>query len=151
MFTIDLFLIFCAIWNDVVTVSRIDSVKQKQNKTKNVFFPFRTIGERRISSRRSNFENAQRDWSKSKIFIGNCSKIRRIFQRLRSEMINYISSRFDEFSSEMKQTKNLPSIHEIRTPTSSVMSNGDLASINKLAEESANQTIASSQKLDLKK
>ncbi len=64
-------------------------------------------------------------------------------------MLNYVTNRFEEFSSEMKQTANMPSINElIQSP---VMSNKDLTSINKVTNEISSQTIASKQSVDIKK
>jgi hypothetical protein len=54
-------------------------------------------------------------------------------QRLRSEIINYISNRLDEFSSEIKQTADLPSSDDfIKQPIVSTM---DLETINKIGNE----------------
>jgi hypothetical protein len=64
-------------------------------------------------------------------------------------MLNYVTNRFEEFSSEMKQTATMPSINEIiQRP---FMSNNDLTSINKVANETVTQTIASKQSVDIKR
>jgi hypothetical protein len=64
-------------------------------------------------------------------------------------MLNYVTNRFEQFSSEMKQTANMPSIHEIiQRP---VISSSDLTSINKVESESSAQTIASKQSVDIKR
>jgi hypothetical protein len=64
-------------------------------------------------------------------------------------MLNYVTNRFEEFSSEMKQTANMPSINEfIQTP---VISNEDLTSINRVAKDISLETIASKQNVDIKR
>jgi hypothetical protein len=64
-------------------------------------------------------------------------------------MLNYVTNRFEQFSSEIKQTANMPLINEIiQTP---IISNSELTSINKVADESLAQTIASKQSVDIKK
>ncbi|CAF1641863.1 unnamed protein product [Adineta ricciae] len=70
-------------------------------------------------------------------------------ERLRSELLNYITNRFEEFSSEMKQAANMPSIDEIIERP--VMSNSDLSSINKIDNQLSAQTIASKQSVDIKR
>ncbi len=64
-------------------------------------------------------------------------------------MLNYVTNRFEEFSSEMKQTANMPSIIEITQPT--IISNSNLTSINKVVNDSSAQTIASRQSVDIQK
>jgi hypothetical protein len=64
-------------------------------------------------------------------------------------MLNYVSYRFEEFSSEMKHTATMPSINEIIQPP--IMSNSDLTSIDKVANETSAQTIASKQSVDIKR
>jgi len=65
-------------------------------------------------------------------------------------MLNYVTNRFEQFSSEIKQTANMPLINEIiQSPP--IILNSELTSINKLAEESLAQTIASKQSVDIKK
>lgn len=60
-------------------------------------------------------------------------------------MLNYVTSRFEEFSSEIKQTANMPSIDEIIRPSIS-----NLTSADKVTNESA-QAIASKQSVDMKR
>jgi hypothetical protein len=65
-------------------------------------------------------------------------------------MLNYVTNRFEQFSSEIKQTANMPLINEIiQSPP--IILNSELTSINKLADESSAQTIASKQSVDIKK
>jgi hypothetical protein len=64
-------------------------------------------------------------------------------------MLNYITNRFEQFSFEIKQTANMPSINEIIQPP--VMSTTDLTSINKVENESLSQTIASRESVDIKR
>jgi ribosomal protein L18E len=64
-------------------------------------------------------------------------------------MLNYVTNRFEEFSSEMKQTANMPSIIEITQ--SPIISNSNLTSINKVVNDSLAQTIASRQSVDIQK
>jgi sterol O-acyltransferase len=55
-------------------------------------------------------------------------------ERLRSEIINYISNRLEEFSSEIKQTADLPSVDSfIKQPIVSAL---DLATTTKIGNES---------------
>lgn len=61
-------------------------------------------------------------------------------------MLNYVTNRFEEFSSEMKQTSNMPLINEIVQP--SAIFNKDLITMNKVTGE---QTIASKQSDDIKR
>ncbi len=64
-------------------------------------------------------------------------------------MLNYVTNRFEEFSSEIKQTANMPSINEfVQAP---VMSQEDLTSINRVANDTLTQTIASKQSMDIKR
>ena len=64
-------------------------------------------------------------------------------------MLNYVTNRFEEFSSEIKQTATMPSINEIiHRP---IIIPNDLTSINKVASESSIQTIASKQSVDIKR
>ncbi|CAF1214273.1 unnamed protein product [Rotaria sp. Silwood1] len=76
-------------------------------------------------------------------------KIQNAAERLRSEMLNYVTNRFEEFSSEIKQASKMPSINEIIQQP--IVSHSDLVSINKVAKEESSQTIASKQSVDIKK
>ena len=64
-------------------------------------------------------------------------------------MLNYVNNRFEEFSSEIKQTANMPSINEF--VPGPAMSQEDLTSINRVANEVSAQTIASKQSVDIKR
>lgn len=63
--------------------------------------------------------------------------------------MNYITNRFEEFSSEMKQNAKMPSINEIIERP--VMSTSDLTSINRIDNQLSSQTIASKQSVDIKR
>ena len=64
-------------------------------------------------------------------------------------MLNYVMNRFEEFSSEIKQTANMPSINEIvQRP---IMTNNDINTIHKVEDETLTQTIASKQSVDIKR
>jgi hypothetical protein len=60
-------------------------------------------------------------------------------------MINYLTNRLDEFSSELKHTVVLPSVDGIIKR--SIISNGDIASVNQIENESD----LSSENVDIKK
>ncbi|CAF0780297.1 unnamed protein product [Rotaria sordida] len=76
-------------------------------------------------------------------------KIQNATERLRSEMLNYVTNRFEEFSSEIKQASKMPLINEILQQP--IVSHNDLVSINKVGDETSAQTIASKQSVDIKK
>ena len=63
--------------------------------------------------------------------------------------MNFMSSRFEEFSSEIKQSGHLSSIQEMNGP--SVITNDDMATIKKVASQTTTQTIASPQSVDIKR
>lgn len=81
--------------------------------------------------------------------IDRAVQIQNATERLRSEMLNYVTNRFEEFSSEIKQAGKMPLIAEfVQQP---VVSASDLASISKVTNEMDAQTIASKQSVDIKR
>ncbi|CAF1324523.1 unnamed protein product [Rotaria sordida] len=70
-------------------------------------------------------------------------------ERFRSEMLNYMSGRLEEFSSEMKQTTDISPIDSIiKQPIVSAL---DLAAINKIENELSSSSTISQQNDDNKK
>ncbi|CAF0965925.1 unnamed protein product [Adineta steineri] len=96
-------------------------------------------------SRRGHERSASAEFNR----VDRTVKIHNATEKLRSELLNYVTSRFEEFSSEIKQTANMPSINEmIERP--GITTNG-LTSINKIGDPSSAQTIASKQSVDIKR
>ncbi|CAF2073783.1 unnamed protein product [Rotaria magnacalcarata] len=76
--------------------------------------------------------------------VDRAVQIQNATERLRSEMLNYVTNRFEEFTSEIKKAAKMPLINEIVPPN-------ELASISKVTNEKISQTIASQQSVDVKR
>ncbi|CAF3491698.1 unnamed protein product [Rotaria sp. Silwood1] len=81
-------------------------------------------------------------------YVDRTVLIHNAVERFRSEMLNYISGRLEEFSSEMKQTTDISSIDSIKQL---IMSALDLAAINKIENESSSSSSIDQQNNDNKK
>lgn len=65
--------------------------------------------------------------------VNRSVRVHQATERLRSEILNYVSHRFEQFASEMQQTSNLSSINELIRPNS--LSASDAVSMNKIQKE----------------